>query len=67
MLLALADMHNGYYVFMRIIVCIACSIVAYGSYKRNDSVNLSVIVFVEHLYMSWVRATLRGRLLVIKV
>ena len=31
LLLALADMPSGYYVFMRIVVCLACAVVAYGS------------------------------------
>ena len=45
LLLALADMPSGYYVFMRIVVCLACAVVAYGSYKRDDSLNGSAIVF----------------------
>ena len=45
LLLAMADMPSGYYVFMRIVVCLACCIIAYGSYKRDDSVNGSVILF----------------------
>ena len=45
LLLALADMPGGYYVFMRIVVCLASAVVAYGSYKREDSVNGSVILF----------------------
>lgn len=45
LLLALADMPSGYYVFMRIVVCLACVIIAYGSYKREDSLNGSTILF----------------------
>lgn len=45
LLLALADMPGGYYVFMSIVVCLVSAIVAYGSYKREDSVNGSVILF----------------------
>ena len=45
LLLALADMPSGYYVFMRIVVCFACAVVAYSSYKRDDSLNGSAIVF----------------------
>lgn len=45
LLLAMADMPSGYYVFMRIVVCLACAVVAYGSYKRDDSLNGSAIVF----------------------
>ena len=45
LLLALADMPSGYYVFMRIAVCLACAIVAYGSYKREDTLNGSTILF----------------------
>ena len=46
LLLALADMPSGYYVLMRIVVCLASVIVAYGGYKREDSVNGTVILFV---------------------
>lgn len=45
LLLALADMPSGYYVLMRIVVCLASAIVAYGSYKRDDSLNASAILF----------------------
>ena len=45
LLLAMADMPSGYYVFMRIVVCLACAVVAYGSYKREDSLNSSAILF----------------------
>ena len=45
LLLAMADMPSGYYVFMRIVVCFACAVVAYGSYKRDDSLNGSAILF----------------------
>ena len=45
LLLALVDMPSGYYVLMRIVVCIASAIVAYGSYKRGDSLNGSAILF----------------------
>ena len=45
LLLALADMPSGYYVFMRIVVCFACAVVACSSYKRDDSLNGSAIVF----------------------
>lgn len=45
LLLALADMPSGYYVLMRIIVCVASAIVAYGSYKRENSLNGSAILF----------------------
>ena len=45
LLLALADMPSGYYVLMRIIVCLASAIVAYGGYKRDGSVNGTVILF----------------------
>ena len=45
LLLALADMPSGYYVFMRIVLCLACTLVAYGSYKRNDSLNGSAVLF----------------------
>ena len=45
LLLALADMPSGYYVLMRIIVCFASAIVAYGSYKRENSLNGSAILF----------------------
>lgn len=45
LLLAMADMPSGYYVFMRIVVCIACVLIAYGSYKREDSLNGSAILF----------------------
>lgn len=45
LLLALADMPSGYYVLMRIIVCAASAIVAYGSYKRENSLNGSAILF----------------------
>ena len=45
LLLAMADMPSGYYVFMRIVVCFACAVVAYGSYKREDSLNSSAILF----------------------
>lgn len=38
-------MPSGYYVFMRIVVCLASAVVAYGSYKREDSMNGSVILF----------------------
>lgn len=43
--LALADMPSGYYVLMRIVVCFACVIVAYDSYKKEDSLNGSTILF----------------------
>ena len=45
LLLALVDMPSGYYVLMRIIVCLASAIVAYGSYKRGGSLNGSAILF----------------------
>ena len=45
LLLAMADMPSEYYVFMRIVVCLACAVVAYGSYKREDSLNSSAILF----------------------
>ena len=45
LLLALADMPSGYYVLMRIVVCLTSAIVAYGGYKREDSVNGTVILF----------------------
>ena len=45
LLLALADMPSGYYVLMRIIVCLASAIVVYGGFKREDSVNGTVILF----------------------
>ena len=45
LILAMADMPSGYYVFMRIVVCIACVLIAYGSYKREDSLNGSAILF----------------------
>lgn len=45
LLLALAEMPSGYYVLMRIVVCLASAIVAYGSYKRDNSVNGSVLLF----------------------
>lgn len=45
LLLALVDMPSGYYVLMRIVVCLASAIVAYGGYKREDSVNGTVILF----------------------
>ena len=41
----LLAMPSGYYVFMRIVVCLACAVVAYGSYKREDSLNSSTILF----------------------
>ena len=43
--LALADMPSGYYVLMRIIVCVSSAIIAYGSYKRENSLNGSAILF----------------------
>lgn len=45
LLLALTDMPSGYYVLMRVLVCIASTIVAYGGYKREESVNGTVILF----------------------
>ena len=45
LLVALANMPSGYYVFMRIIVSLASAIIAYGSYKREDSLNGSAILF----------------------
>ena len=45
LLLALADMPSGYYVLMRIIVCVVSAIIAYGSYKRENSLNGSAILF----------------------
>lgn len=44
LLLALADMPSGYYVLMRIIVCLLSSVIAYSEFK-DEGVNLSVIVF----------------------
>jgi hypothetical protein len=45
LLLAMADMPGGYYVFMRIVVCLISSFAAIASYKIKDSVNLGTVVF----------------------
>lgn len=45
LLLAMADMPSGYYVFMRIVVCLSCCIIARGSYNRDNSINASVVLF----------------------
>ena len=45
LLLAIADMPSGYYVFMRIVVCVACCIVAYNAYNDKNSINVGVIIF----------------------
>ncbi len=45
LLLALADMPCGYYIFMRIVVCLLSFIIANGSYKSENSINLTVILF----------------------
>lgn len=45
LLLAMADMPSGYYVFMRIVVCLVSTIIAYGSYKEHDSLNGGAILF----------------------
>ena len=45
LLLALADMPSGYYIFMRIVVCLLSFIIANGSYKSENSINLTVILF----------------------
>lgn len=44
LLLALADMPSGYYVIMRIIVCLISSVIAYSEFK-DEGVNLSVVIF----------------------
>lgn len=45
LLLAMADMPSGYYVFMRIVVCLSCCIIARSSYNRGNSINASVVLF----------------------
>ena len=45
LLLAMADMPSGYYVFMRIVVCLFCCIIARGSYNRDNSINAGVVLF----------------------
>lgn len=45
LLLAIADMPSGYYVFMRIVVCFACCIVAYNAYNDKNSISVGVVIF----------------------
>ena len=45
LLIGLADLPTGYYIFLRIIVCIASCIGSYQSYQTDESVGIATISF----------------------
>jgi FtsH-binding integral membrane protein len=45
LLIGLADLPSGYYVFLRIVVCLVSCLSCYWSYKSNEKVGIATILF----------------------
>ena len=45
LLIGIADLPIGYYTFLRIVVCIASCLIAYGSYAQEEKISFGTILF----------------------
>ena len=45
LLIGIADLPIGYYSFLRVVVCIASCLIAYGSYAKEERINFGAILF----------------------
>lgn len=45
LLIGLADLPSGYYVLLRIVVCLICCLSCFWSYKTDEKIGIATIVF----------------------
>lgn len=45
LLIGIADLPIGYYTFLRIVVCLSSSVIAYGCYSREKKINFGAALF----------------------